>query len=127
MIGQGREDVSFMANQLRKEWAGKNIQFWSSPLRRARETTEILMASLGGVPHIHPAIAAGDLETLLTLWAHSQADIQVVVGHEPLLSFWLESFTGTRKEFETAGVAKIAIYSWIPPEGQFKGYQSPRK
>ena len=125
LIERGREDVAFMANQLQKDWEGKSVEFWSSPLKRARETTEILMSSLGGVPHIHLAIATGDLETLLTLWAYSQADIQIMVGHEPLLSLWLESFTGTKKDFETAGVAKIAVYSWIPPEGKFKGYQSP--
>ena len=125
LLEQGRDDVAFMASQLQKDWAGKSIEFWSSPLKRARETTEILMSSLGGVPHIHRAIATGDLETLLTLWAHSQADIQAMVGHEPLLSLWLESFTGTKKDFETAGVAKIEVYSWIPPEGKFKGYQSP--
>ena len=123
---RGRNDVASMANKLEKEWIGKSVEFWSSPLQRARETTEILMSSLGGVPHIHSEIASGDFETLLTLWAHSQADIQVLVGHEPLLSLWLESFTGTKKEFETAGVAKIAVYGWIPPEGKFKGYQSPR-
>ena len=61
LIERGREDVAFMANQLQKDWEGKSVEFWSSPLKRARETTDYSSAHRfrsACAPNTPPAIAS---------------------------------------------------------------------
>lgn len=127
LIEKGKEQANKMARYLVGPTEGKSVQFWSSPLKRARETTEILMKSFEGVPHIQSEIASGDLESLLVLWEKNNAEIQIVVGHEPFLSDWLEQITGAEQEFSTGSLARIKVTHWIPPEGKLISYIKPKE
>lgn len=127
LVEKGKKQAKKMSRYLAEIAEGKSIQFWSSPLKRARETTEILMKSFDGVPHIQAEIAAGDLESLLILWEKNNAEIQVVVGHEPFLSAWLEQIAGIEQEFSTGSLARIKINHWIPPEGTLISYIKPKE
>lgn len=126
LVEKGKNQAKKMSEYLLEIAKGRSIQFWSSPLKRARETTEILMEFFDGVPHIQSEIASGDLESLLVLWEKNNAEIQVVVGHEPFLSDWLEQITGLIQEFSTGSIGRIKIDHWIPPEGELISYNESK-
>ena len=44
--------------------------------------------------------------------------MQIVVGHEPLLSDWVYEFSRKEVAFETIELVKLDIKHWIPPEGK---------
>lgn len=127
LIEKGKKQARKMSRYLLEAAEGKTIQFWSSPLKRARETTKILMKPFDGVSHVQDEIASGDLESLLILWGKNNAEIQVVVGHEPFLSEWFEKITGIRQEFSTGSIGRIKMNHWIPPEGEFILYKRPKE
>lgn len=124
LIEKGREQAACLSNYLAACAKGRKVEFWTSSFARARETTSILMSSFEGVPHIKAEISEGDLTTLLPLWEKSQADIQVVVGHEPFLSEWTQKLTGQKIDFQTGSLAKIKVMNWIPPKGKLLFYMS---
>lgn len=127
LVAKGEAQAAKIARYLEKIAKGKKIQFWSSPLVRAQETVKILMTPFGGIPRVQGEISEGDLLPLLNLWGKSGADVQVVVGHEPFLSEWLEDMTGIRQEFSTGSMARIQVAHLIPPKGKLLEYVEPGK
>lgn len=122
LVPRGQFQAERLASHIARLAEGKKVQFWCSPLVRGRETTEILMAPFGGIPHIQVEISEGDLTPLLNLWEKSGADVQIVVGHEPFLSEWLEEMTGRYQEFSTGSMARVRMVHLIPPEAEFISY-----
>ena len=118
LVDEGREKSEELAIYLKENLWNKTVEFWSSPLVRARQTVEILAASFKEIPHFKGEIANGDFYTLLTQWEHNKAEVQIVVGHEPLLSDWVYEFTRKEVAFETTELVKLDIKHWIPPEGK---------
>ena len=118
LVTKGKEQAMGLARHLEKALLGRKVQFWTSPLVRAFETTEVLMASFKGIPHIQSEISEGDLIGLLPLWEKNGAEVQVVVGHEPFLSEWLYEMTGERQDFSTGSAVVIDLSQVIPPKGR---------
>ena len=118
LVEEGREAAEQLAIYLKDSLTTKTVEFWSSPLVRARQTVEILAASFKEIPHFKDEIANGDFYTLLTQWEHNKAEVQIVVGHEPLHSDWVYEFSRKEVAFESIELVKLDIKHWIPPEGK---------
>ena len=118
LVEAGREAAEQLAIYLKDSLTTKTVEFWSSPLVRARQTVEILAAPFKEIPHFKDEIANGDFYTLLTQWEHNKAEVQILVGHEPLLSDWVYEFSRKEVAFETIELVKLDIKHWIPPEGK---------
>ncbi len=80
---------------------------YTSPLRRARETAEII-ASIHGCPvRVEPGLAPGaDLGVLKKL---ELRDGVVVVGHNPDLEEMLEALTGGRVKLSAGSAAGVEV------------------
>ena len=88
------------------------VQIWTSPLVRARQTAQILKSAFGKRANLHvvDAIASGSLEELTAEWAGLPEDaILIVVGHEPMMSEWTQSMTGSELSFRPASAASVVL------------------
>jgi len=97
--------------------AGRKIHIWSSPLRRAYETAEILAKTLNPKIKIEivDAIAEGDWDELVRRWSQlKEIDVLIVVGHEPTLSHWSHMLCGTTIPFHPASAACLEITENTP-------------
>lgn len=91
-----------------------DIQIWSSPAVRARQTAEIVAEALGKLKvRLHPAIGVGDLDILAGDWVvvekENPSTTIIMVGHEPYLGAWAERLTGCILPFKKASVASFEI------------------
>ncbi|NMC33134.1 MAG: hypothetical protein GYA36_11875 [Veillonellaceae bacterium] len=91
---------------------GRNVQIWSSPVKRALQTAELVRMEFGKKIKVQvmDAIANGVLADLQQEWAPiADLDVLVVVGHEPLLSEWTEKLSGAAISFRPASAASILL------------------
>lgn len=98
----------------------REIQIWSSPLLRARQTAAIVAETLG-LTEIQEKedIAHGKLEPLTRAWQHLPPRATVfLVGHEPHLSQWGARLSGCVLPMHTAAAACFEIGTVWPPQGQ---------
>lgn len=83
----------------------------SSPASRARETTEIVVATHGWSPNFESRIYEAELDTLIALI--SQIDdvykVAILIGHNPGMESLLRYFTGELRPMPTAGLAKVVL------------------
>jgi phosphohistidine phosphatase len=85
----------------------------SSPAVRARETTEIVLATAGlsQTPHFESRIYDADVSTLLDLIQQIDDvnELAILVGHNPGMEGLLRHFTGEMHAVATAGLSKIIL------------------
>lgn len=101
-----------------------NVQIWSSPLVRAKETADLLAVVLKVKKvMIHPAIASENLNELLhdLQYQPNKATI-IIVGHEPYLGMWVTQMTKAVVPFKIASVAAVKVTSLEPPEGKLRWF-----
>ena len=107
---QGRTQAKSLGDRLR--WHDcEPTHIWTSPLVRAVQTAELLIAGLGwtGPVESHPALSAGaDVRVLAAELKHAAPDAHVViVGHEPGISGLGALLTG-RDDFPALKKAQCA-------------------
>jgi phosphohistidine phosphatase len=93
---------------------------YSSPLRRARETAEILSKVIKKpgpktTEHLLPESSPGALVEFLK---KTKAPVVALVGHEPAMTAALAHFLGTERtgsyELKKAGIALVSVPKWAP-------------
>jgi phosphohistidine phosphatase len=101
-----------------------NVQIWSSPLVRAKETADLLAVALKVEKVMtHPAIASENLDELLhDLQSQPDNAIIIIVGHQPYLGMWVTSMTNALLPFKTASVAAVKVTSLEPPTGELRWF-----
>ena len=85
-----------------------------SPKARARQTAEILGKALDVPPRVEPRLAHSDVKSHLDLIQENPVDSIALVGHEPTLSYLIETLcTGTNQsgfvQLKKAGAACVEI------------------
>ncbi|AEM37942.1 phosphohistidine phosphatase, SixA [Pyrolobus fumarii 1A] len=81
---------------------------YTSPLRRARETAEVIAAVHGSSVRLHPGLAPGaDLGALKSV--EELRDGVVFVGHNPDLEEMIEALTGGRVRLAAGTAAGIEV------------------
>ena len=97
-----------------------HCEIWTSPLRRAKETGEVLVRYMPGQKLVEKNyLEDGDLAPFLKdLTTLKKNTTVVVVGHEPYLSEWVESLSHRRTRlkrqlgfFGTAGKKSVPRHS----------------
>ena len=99
---------------------GRNIIIWSSPVKRAIQTADLLRSAFGRKNKIQviDAIAKGDFAELQTEWEKiSNQDVLIVVGHEPLLSEWTKKLSDASLTFRPASATAILLADPAQPKG----------
>src|ERR1044072_710238 len=83
----------------------------SSPATRARETTDIVVATNGWSSNFESRIYEAELKTLLPLIRDLDElnEVAIVIGHNPGIESLLRYFTGELRAMPTAGLAKIVL------------------
>jgi phosphohistidine phosphatase len=89
LTDNGRQQARALGDRLR--WHDCTpTQVWTSPLVRAVQTAELVLATMavGASIHVEPALAPGqDMRPLVQRLGHLAADaVVMLVGHEPVLS-----------------------------------------
>jgi phosphohistidine phosphatase len=110
-----------LASYVRKD---DQIEIWTSPALRSRQTAAILAETLGGLVTEHPAIYGGSLEELIARWRDHPADVIVVVGHEPHLSIWAQQLAGVTIPFKKCTAAGFTLHS--ADSATLEWYASPK-
>ncbi len=127
LTGKGRRRVRQVSRSLKCGLIDlRDVQIWSSPVRRAKETAEILAKVLKVEKVLfHPAIASGDLHELMRdLQESPDKATLLIVGHEPHLGAWVNRITGSEVALFTASVAAVRITSLEPPKGRLRWFAS---
>lgn len=103
---------------------GENVQIWSSPLVRAKETADLLAVVLKVKEVIiHPAIATENLDKLLPdLQNQPNNATIIIVGHEPYIGMWVARMSHAVLPFKVASVAAVKVTSLEPPEGKLRWF-----
>lgn len=104
-----REFETFMKKVVPLLEPKKQLEVWTSPLIRAKETADIFKEALGITEMKEKDfLGNGNLEGLLQ--ALEKQDSQFViacVGHEPAMSAWTKELTGQSTPFPKGGVVSI--------------------
>ena len=102
----------------------RNVQIWSSPLVRAKETADLLAMVLKVKKVMfHPAIASENLTELLhDLQNQPNTATIIIVGHEPYMGMWVTRMTKAVVPFKIASVAAVKVTSLEPPEGKLRWF-----
>jgi phosphohistidine phosphatase SixA len=107
------------------------IEIWTSPLSRAKETAEILL------PLIKPAelvfcdfVAHGDYQNFWAALDKLDDDKKytiIIVGHEPYLSNWSSELCGLRLPFRKGAAAGIKLNTRDAVDSELKWFLQPKE
>lgn len=104
--------------------ADKNMLIWTSPMRRAVQTAEIIAAQFEMSNIVHfDFIGDGDFSRLADELAQiSSCHYLIIVGHQPYLSDWSERIGDCRLPFGKASAASFKLSAASPPAGQLQWF-----
>jgi len=109
---RGKDDAKLMGRYLRSQNPVAEAVI-SSPARRARQTTELLLkaANVSVVPSFDDRIYEADLQRLLTVVSEIDPshNLVLLVGHNPGFEELAESLTGQYARLPTAALAKVDL------------------
>jgi len=114
------------------------VEIWSSPILRAKETAEILAEALETDKIIyHEFIGEGAFDDfLMTMVKQDQEKTIIVVGHEPTLGDWAYELSEKSIMFKKGGAAsfQVKLFDNRTPETQdmvedveFSWYLTPKE
>lgn len=132
---QGRGQAERVGKYLKEQNIGLDLVL-SSPSRRARETTELVLAAAKCVTEVRydPRIYEASRQQLLELVSEIEEDKSAVllVGHNPGLEDLLQRLIGRVESMATATLAKVDLKAshWIEAadqEGQLDWLVKPQE
>ncbi|HWQ62543.1 MAG TPA: histidine phosphatase family protein [Negativicutes bacterium] len=129
LVPKGRKRAQAVAGGLERLLTGTgNVEIWTSPALRSRQTAEIIADELGGLAvKEHDAIYAGSLESLIAAWAEADGETTiVVVGHEPYLGIWARQLADVTVPFKKCAAAAFTL---TPPDystGTLRWFATPK-
>lgn len=133
LTSEGRQEIADLSNGL-KSLGIKPDRVFTSPLLRAKQTSEIVAKSLkykGAIEEIASLKPEGNrLEFYSILSKLKQDSVVLVVGHEPYLSEMISeaiSQSGCRINLKKAGMARIRVISTLPKiRGELRWLLTPK-
>lgn len=117
---QGRERIEAAARAFRSRLVEKErVHIWSSDLRRAKETAEIIAAPYGSEVRVMAEIGHGELDAVVESWADLSAkDTLIIVGHEPDMGLWSARIANVVLPFRPGSAAAFRLEERVPPFGR---------
>lgn len=110
---EGAEKIARVSRGIRSMLkAGAKICIWTSPLRRALETAQIVSGCLNinKIEQVDALATGEDLKPLLSGWiAKKSADVLIVVGHQPYLTELAARLTGVPLPFKKGAAAGYSL------------------
>jgi phosphohistidine phosphatase len=120
LSAKGREKVTAAARGIMSLLKpGSPVTIWTSPLKRAVQTAEIVAAAIKGVEIFgKEPIAMGDLEALSDdLKEFDREGTLIIIGHEPYLTHWGARIGDVILPLKPAAAMAFDMSSLVPPEG----------
>ncbi len=108
---QAREELYEKLIKIKDKIGTDDIGIFSSPALRTKQTAKAFqdVLNVDGKIHEMRSIMYGDLSsTIDELEAHGH-EFNIVVGHQPTMSFWMQEITGNGKPFSPATMAIIDL------------------
>lgn len=95
---------------------------WSSPANRALETAEIVADTFQiDLQVVYDFIYGGNYEELQTLVKEiTDPTTIIIVGHEPILSDWIEQITGEQSRLKKGEIMTIQVTNLLPLGGNIE-------
>ena len=130
LTAKGRERLERTLPQLRPFISDKNeVQIWSSPLVRARETSEIAadifhVKDISVRDFISEGYFNGFREAVETLDPAIDRTI-IVVGHEPFMSNWSQALCGASLPFKKGAAAGFSYQKDEPDTSELQWFFQP--
>ena len=131
LTSRGRKKT-FRAVQGIKSLDLKIQEIYTSPLRRALETAEILakVVKKARMKTINQLLPESSPNALAEFLKKSKAQVVAIVGHEPAMTHALAHFLGTDRagsyELKKAGMALVNVEKWAPrPNGTLELLLTP--
>lgn len=115
------ENLPYLGESLGED----KVLIWSSPLKRAQETAEILKKFISDYDYSeHDFIATGKIDFLIEELKKLESNsVVVVVGHEPSLSVWTFKLTGENLDMKKGSVVELEFNKNNPNNGKFLHYK----
>ncbi|MGP6139839.1 MULTISPECIES: SixA phosphatase family protein [unclassified Jeotgalibaca] len=122
---KGKDEFTTFMKTVKPELGTNEIEVWTSPLLRAKQTADIFIAKMGISTYEEKEfLANGDLKTCLKELEAKQNFCVACVGHEPYMSMWVRELTGMETPFPKGAVMvikfdgeKIAMDMKLSPKG----------
>jgi phosphohistidine phosphatase len=104
------------------------VVVYSSPRVRARQTAEVIAASLGVNIEIRDEMDFGfDAAAVKQLMnAHKPESELLLVGHEPSMSQVITGLTGARVQMKKGGIACVELVTFAPLQGDLLWLMPPK-
>ncbi len=124
---EGRQRTQQAAEQI-KAWDVDLDQLYTSPLIRARQTADILGATLGIAVQVRREVGLGfNLPTVAALTSDLDRESAVLfVGHEPDFSQTISALTGGRVVMKRGGFARVDVVTFQPLRGDLVWLVTPK-
>jgi len=107
---RGRHDAAAIGRALARLDPAPSVVA-TSPALRARQTAETTTSAAGwGIrPTVREGLYGGGIDEVLAVVLSTDADVMVLVGHEPAWSAAVAALTGASVRMVTAAVAAVEI------------------
>lgn len=114
--------VGVAAVKRQRSWLEPVDGFFCSPYQRARQTAELIRATVGGQqPTLDQRLTPDcPVQAVLDLLNDAQGERLLLVGHNPLLSLLANTLLGDRNALAlpTAGLVCLEADGWFPGSAQ---------
>lgn len=108
-----------------------HIEIWTSPLKRAKETADILMPLVKDAELVVcDFVAHGDYQSF---WAaidkldDNKKHTIIIIGHEPYLGNWSSELCGLRMPFRKGAAAGIKLNTRDAVDSELKWFLQPKE
>ncbi|MCX7779919.1 MAG: histidine phosphatase family protein [Negativicutes bacterium] len=103
---------------------GVPVTIWTSPVKRALQTAELVAKAVKGVPVIaKKALASGSFDELSAeLKEFDREGTLIIIGHEPYLSHWGARIGDVILPLKPSSAMAFTLTSLAPPEGRLQWY-----
>lgn len=110
LTDKGRADVASMAQRFKSELQTLD-ELWVSPLVRAQQSAQALLAEVGASPQLittEVLVPEADLNRLYQLLNRSEVSSLLLVSHQPLVGDVVNDLCGTEPGYHAMGTASMA-------------------
>lgn len=104
----GKEEFTAFMKTVKNKLGSNEIEVWTSPLTRAKQTAAIFIAELKIAGYAEKNfLADGNLAACLKELEGKEPFRVACIGHEPFMSAWVRELTGKNLPFPKGGIMRL--------------------
>ncbi|GEK91213.1 SixA phosphatase family protein [Alkalibacterium kapii] len=125
---KGKKEFRSFVSSVKKELeSDKAVSVWTSPMERAKQTTEILSEQMNWPDAEEKEfIVKGDFKALMEDVKAAEPNTRIVcVGHKPIQGIWIKELTGNSYAFKKGGMALVRLNERDANQGELVWEDKP--